>query len=69
MSSSRIQFYAVGVIPADHISCKFYDGKLHAKAEAEERNLVFSCIADGADHAVNTTVAEAARYQDTGNIS
>ena len=69
MGSSRIQFHAVSVIPADHVSCKFYDGKLHAKTETEEWDLMFSCIADSADHSVNTAVSEAAWYQDAGNIT
>jgi len=69
MCSVWIQFNAVCIMISDNVSCKFYDGKLHSKAESEERNLMCSCIFDSFDLTFDTTVTESTRHEDTTYIT
>ena len=69
MCGGWIKFFTVCIGKADHISCKFYDRKLHAKAETKEWNLMGSCILDGIDLTVDAAASETAWNQDTADIT
>ena len=58
----------MGILKADYVPGKFYNGKLHAKTQTQERNTMFAGIADRSDFAVDSPVAETARNQDSGHI-
>ena len=47
-----------------HVAGALDDRHLHPEADAEIRHVVFSCIAHGADHALDAAVAEAAGDDD-----
>ena len=64
MRSGRIEFAGVGVRQAADIARKFNARRLHAKANAEVRNLVLARIADGLEHAFDAALAEAAGHED-----
>ena len=68
MGGGGIQLRTVGVVPPDHIPGKFHDGKLHAKAETKEWDIVLAGIADGKDFAVDAPVAESSGNEDTADI-
>ena len=55
----------VGVGPAQHVAGKLNDGDLHAKADAQIGNVVFTGVPGGGDHALDAPVAEAAGHQNT----
>ena len=65
----RVHLDAVCVVVTENVSCIFNNRQLHAEAEAEERNLVLSCISNRCDHAFDTAVSESARYQNTVHIA
>ena len=69
MRGVRIQFDTVCVVQSADMTRVFDDGYLHTKAEAKVRNLIFSRVFCGKDHAFNATAAESARNKDTGNIT
>lgn len=69
MCGGRIQLGTMGVRVADDIAGKFHDGKLHAKTQAKERNLMLTGIFDGLNLAFNTAGAKAARYQNAADIT
>ena len=58
IGSCAIKFVAVCVFQTDDIAGKFNNGKLHAQTKTKIRNLVFTSIADSANHAFDTTVAK-----------
>ncbi len=60
----RIELGAVGLLEAGGVAGVFDGGALHAEADAEEGNFVFTGELDGVDHALNAALAEAARNQD-----
>ena len=64
----RVELSAVGVPEAHHISCKLHNGKLHAKAQAQERNPVLTCVADGQYFAVNAPASKAAGHENAADI-
>ena len=68
MGGGRVQLHAVRVGIAQHITGKLHDGKLHAEAETEIRNVMSPCVGDGMDLSVNSSVAEAARNQNAVHI-
>ena len=69
MRGGRIQFGAVCVRIANDIARKFHDGELHAKTQTQERDLVFACISDSLNLALDTAGAEAAWNQNAADIS
>lgn len=70
MCGLGVQLYAVGVVVADDIACKFHNSKLHTETQAQEGNLVGSWpLADCFDFAVNAAVAESARDEDAAYIA
>ena len=56
------------ILQTCYVAGIFDDGKLHAEAEAEERDLMLTRIADGFDLSFDAAVAEAARYEDAIDI-
>lgn len=68
VGSRRVKLNTVGILKADYVPGKFYNGKLHAKTQTQERNTMFAGIADRSDFAVDSSVAETARNQDSGHI-
>ena len=62
------KFRRVGVFHACNVTREFDQRNLHTQADAQIRNFVFTRIACGSDLAFNTTVAEAARDQDSIQI-
>ena len=59
----RIEFGAVGILPAEDIACIFDYRTLHAEADAEEGNLPGAGVFDRADLARYAAAAEPARHQ------
>ena len=59
----------MGVFQSCSIAGVLDDGKLHTKAESQERNPVLSCIPDSSDLAVDSPIAEAAGNEDAGYVS
>ncbi len=64
----RIEFDTVRVIVSDHIPDKLHDGKLHAKAEAQERDIVFTRVSDRVDHPLDPSVAKTAGDKDAVDV-
>ena len=64
-----IKLFAVGICVAKDVSRKLHNGKLHAKAQSQIRNLVFPCVLDGADHALNTPVSKSSGNDNTLNAA
>ena len=60
MRSGRIEFAGIGVRQPADIARKLNAGRLHAKANAEVRNLVLARVTDGLEHAFDAALAEAA---------
>ena len=69
MGGKAGKFSAVGVGPPGHMPGIFNDGDLHAQADAEIRHVVLPGVLCCQDHALDTTVAEAAGHQNAGAIS
>ena len=69
MCCLRIQFDAVCIVKATDMSCKFYDTKLHTKAETEEWDIMLTGIFDRSDHTVCTAVTKTTRYNNTADIT
>ena len=69
MRGGRIQLGTVGVRVSNYIAGKFHDGKLHAKTQAQERNLMLTRVFDSLNLTLNTARAKAARYQDAADIT
>ena len=65
----RFKLHAVGVIVSHNIAGKFYNGKLHAKAEPEEGNIMSAGIFDGFDLAFDSSVTESAGNKDTTDVT
>ena len=59
-----IKLGRVGARHAGHVPCVFDQRHLHAKADAQVRNVVLACVADGLDLAFDTALAKAARHED-----
>ena len=68
MRGVRFQFHTVCIVISDHISCKFHNGKLHAKTETEKWNFVCAGVFDCFDLSVYTAVSETSRHEDTAYI-
>ena len=64
MRRLRIELGAVRVRKPRGIARVFDGGALHAKANAEEGNLVLAGVLDGVDHALNSALAKAAGNED-----
>ena len=65
MGGVRIELGAMGIAHAAYVAGELNNSTLHAKAQAQEWNLVLTGILDGLDLALNATVTKAARYQNT----
>ena len=63
MRRAGIEFTGVGFIQPADVAGKFYAGGLHAQADAEVGDLVFTGIANSVQHAFNAALAKAARNQ------
>ncbi len=63
-----VEFRGVGVLPAEYIAGEFNHAALHAKADTEQRNLVFAGILDGHTLAVHAAAAETSRNQNAVGI-
>ena len=59
----------VRVLPAQHVPGKFHHCHLHTQADAKIGNAVLPGVPAGQDHALHTTVAEAAGHQHAGHIA
>src|SRR5579859_820807 len=57
-----IEFRAVGTRETRHVAREFDGGKLHAEADAEIGNPVLARMTDRRDLALDTALAETARY-------
>ena len=57
-------FPGVSLGKARHMPGKFYDGHLHPQTDPQKRDVVFSGIADGADHSLDSPAAKSAGDQD-----
>ncbi|SCH06300.1 Uncharacterised protein [uncultured Clostridium sp.] len=68
MRGIGIQLHTVGVLISDDMAGKLHNGHLHTQAQPQERNIIFTGIADGADLTLDTAIAEAARHQNTVHI-
>ncbi len=68
MRGVRIQLNAVRIVVADHVADKLHNGKLHAKTESEERDIIFARVADGINHALDAPVAKTAGDKDAVRI-
>src|SRR5689334_10262270 len=60
----RVELGRVGVRQTENISGEFYDGDLHAQAEAEIRQFLFAGVLRGHDFPFNAAFAETAWNQD-----
>ena len=67
MRTVRIELRAVGISHTADVTGKFNYCALHAQADAEERNLVLTCILNSLNLAFNTAVTEATRHQNAVN--
>lgn len=64
MGRVGIELGGVGSAETAHVTGELDDGHLHAEADAEERDLVFTGELDGLDHAFRATLAETSRDED-----
>ena len=69
MRRLRIQLDAVGVGVFQDMSRIFHNGKLHAQAEAQEREIVGAGIFDGRDFSLNAAAAETAGNKNAVHIA
>ena len=69
MCRCRIQLGAVGIRISENMAGEFHNGHLHAKAETEERNIIFTGVLNSCDLTFYTTVTKAARDEDTVHIT
>ena len=60
IAAIAVEFRAIGVLQADHVAREFDDGTLKAQADAKERHVALTRIADGVDLATGAAVIEAA---------
>ena len=60
-----IEFRGICVLKAEDMTGIFDNGNLHTEADTEIRHVVFSCIACGGNHSLDTASAETARHDDT----
>lgn len=51
-----------------NVACPFDDGELEAKADTEEGDLLLPCPLDREHHALCSSLAEAARYENTPEV-
>src|SRR6516162_5212906 len=58
------KFGRPGILDADEIACRLDHGHLHAKADAEVRNLARACKARRQDLALRATLTEPAGHED-----
>src|SRR5690554_1520852 len=68
MLGGLVEFGGIGVLPAQHVAGKLDDRHLHAQADAQIGNVVFTGVAGGGNLAFHTTQAEAAWHQDGINV-
>ena len=47
------------------MTCILNDGKLHTKAEAKERYIIFTCVFNSCDLSVDSTVTESTRNKNS----
>src|ERR1017187_9092914 len=59
----RVELRGIRILQAAHVARVLDHHGLHAQADAEVRYLVLARIADGVDHALDSALAEAPRYQ------
>ena len=63
-----VEFRGVGVFPAENVACKFNHAALHAKADAQQRNLVLAGVANGYALAVHAAATESTRNQNAVGV-
>lgn len=54
-----------GTVYFEYMSCPFYNSQLEAKANAQERYLLFTSIFNSQYHALCATIAKSTRDKDT----
>src|SRR5690606_1622748 len=67
MRRSRVDLRAVRAFEARKRTRGFNDGYLHAQANSEERDLLFTSITNRRNLALDSPIAEAARHKDTAD--
>src|ERR1700694_1269132 len=60
-----IEFAGVSLSQPAHVARELYAGCLHTQANAKIRNFIFTGITNRSQHALDATLAKAARHQQT----
>ena len=64
MRRSRIKLARIGFFQSNHIPRELDASRLHAQANSEVRNFLFTRVPDRNQHALNSALPKAARNQD-----
>src|SRR5438270_13921281 len=65
MRGGRIELRGIRLLQSHHVARELNAGRLHSKTDSEVRNFLLASIADRDQHALDATLAEPARNQNS----